>query len=78
MPDFVDEQKIRKFPSLNYMSVIFAYFCNNDINVCCTSIIVHNYANDKRMANFVKATKKAPLPQRVEVLTYILSYKVGI
>ena len=30
------------------------------------------------MTKFVKATKKAPLPQRVEVLTYILSYKVGI
>ena len=78
MPNFVGEQKIRKFPSLNYMSENFAYLCDNATKVCCTSIVVHNYANDKRMAKFVKATKKAPLPQRVEVLSYILSYKVGI
>ena len=60
------------------MSAVFAYFCDNATKMCCTSIVVHNYANDKRMAKFIKTTKKAPLPQRVEVLTYILSNKVGI
>ena len=60
------------------MSVIFTYFCENATKMCCTSIVVHNYANDKRMAKFIKATKKAPLPQRGEVLTYISSNKVGI
>ena len=69
MPNFVGEQKIRKFPSLNYMSENFACLCDNATKACCISIVVHNYANDKRMAKFVKATKKAPLPQRVEVLT---------
>ena len=78
MLNFVDEQRIEKFPTLNYLSAIFAYFCDNATNECCTSIVVHNYANDKRMAKFIKATKKAPLPQRGEVLTYISSNKVGI
>jgi len=61
--NFVDEQRIEKFPTLNYMSAIFAYFCDNATNECCTSIVVHNYANDKRMAKFVKATKKHLCPK---------------
>ena len=78
MLNFVDELRIEKFITLNYMSAIFTYFCDNATKVCCTYIVVHNYANDKRMAKFVKATKKHLCPQRVEVLTYVLSYKVGI
>ena len=44
---FVDEQKIEKIPSLNYMSAIFTHLCGNAPKVCCASIIVHKYANDK-------------------------------
>ena len=45
------------------MSAVFAYFCDNVTKGCCTSIVVHNYANDKRMAKFVKATKKHLSPE---------------
>ena len=53
------------------MSENFAYLCDNATKVCCTSIVVHNYADDKRMAKFVKATKSTS-PRKVEVLTYII------
>ena len=46
------------------MSENFAYLCDNATKVCCTSIVVHNYANDKRMAKFVKETKKHLYPER--------------
>ena len=59
------------------MSEDFAYLCGNATNECCTSIVVHNYANDKRMAKFVKATKKHPCPKGKSA-NVILSYKVGI
>ena len=72
MPNFVGEQKIRKFPSLNYMSENFAYLCDNATKVCCTSIVVHNYADDKRMAKFVRATKKHPTPKGKSANVYII------
>ena len=59
------------------MSENFAYFCENATKGCCTSIVVHNYANDKRMAKFVKATKKHLCPKGRSA-NVILSYKVGI
>ena len=77
MPKFVGEQKMRKFPSLNYMSVIFTYFFGNATKVCCTSIVVHIYSNDKEMAKFIKATKNT-LAQKGKSANVILSYKVGI
>ena len=54
------------------MSLIFAYFCNNATKVCCTSIVVHNYADDKRMAKFVRATKKHPTPKGKSANVYII------
>ena len=45
------------------MSANFTYFCDNATKACCTSIVVHNYADDKRMAKFVKATKKHLCPK---------------
>lgn len=59
------------------MSSNFTYFCDNATKVCCTSIVVHNYANDKRMAKFVKATKSTSAPKGRSA-NVTLSYKVGI
>ena len=44
--------------------VNFCILCDNATKGCCTSIVVHNYADDKRIAKFVKATKKHLYPER--------------
>ena len=54
------------------MSENFAYLCDNATKVCCTSIVVHNYADDKRMAKFVRATKKHPTTKGKSANVYII------
>ena len=72
MLKFVVEQRIGKFPSLNYMSVNFSYLSDNATTACCTIIVVHIYSNDKEMAKFVRATKKHPTPKGKSANVYII------
>ena len=72
MLKIVNEQKMRKFPSLNYISVNFAYLLDNATTACCTIIVVHIYSNDKEMAKFVRATKKHPTPKGKSANVYII------